>query len=106
MQLATQDIIRIYATPLKLTELPVQDSSLATTVFETVKYLMNTDRQVGIVYSAKVSFTGPEQAVDDIAALANANYAESERGEDLPLPPQLDYLNFRRKTIRRPAPQN
>ena len=83
---------------------PSQEASFADYVFQLVVYLMNYERQVGILFPATVQFTGPEQAVDDLLALANANYCESETGEDLPLPKQLEYLSFKRKTIKRQQP--
>ena len=102
LSLAARDYLRIYKLPLCIGQLPQgTGGSLQSIVFETIKYLMNTDRQIGINYDVTVSFTGPKQAVDDIACLAEANYCESERGEDLPLPRQLDYLNFKRRTLRR-----
>lgn len=99
LKLAALGYIKIYHFPLKFDNVPDKEGDpLWLSIFTVIKFLMENDRQVGIIYNATVDFTGPEQAVDDIAALADANYCESERGEDLPLPHQLDYLNFKRGT--------
>ena len=104
LKLASAGLVRIYKLPLEIDNekfRPSQEASFTDYVFQLVVYLMNYDRQVGILFPAKVQFTGPEQAVDDLLALASANYCESETGEDLPLPKQLEYLSFKRKSIRR-----
>ncbi|MBR0457837.1 MAG: hypothetical protein IJJ26_01235 [Victivallales bacterium] len=108
LHLASLNYLRIYQIPLQIQHIPVDqaDRSLKSAVFETIRFLINNERQLGILFDVTVSFTGPEQAVDDIAALANANYCETERGEDLPLPRRLAYLNFKRKTLKKPQPQN
>lgn len=102
LKLVALNIIQIYKLPFDLGRFDVDEyKTLRETIYNAVVYLMNNDRQLGIVYSTTVTFTGPEQAVNDIALLAEANYCETERGEDLPLPKKLDYLSFRRKTIQR-----
>ena len=104
LKLASAGLIRIYKLPLEINSQvfhPSKEASFTDYVFQLVVYLMNADRQVGILFPATVQFTGPEQAVDDLLVLANANYCESETGEDLPLPKQLEYLSFKRKSIRR-----
>ncbi len=108
LHLASLNYLRIYQIPLQISHIPIDQSahSLKSAVFETIRFLMNNERQLGILFDVTVSFTGPEQAVDDIVALANANYCETERGEDLPLPRRLAYLNFKRKTLKKPQPQN
>ena len=102
LKLASAGLVRIYKLPLEIERdkfHPSQEASFADYVFQLVVYLMNYERQVGILFPANVQFTGPEQAVDDLLVLANANYCESETGEDLPLPKQLEYLSFKRKTL-------
>ena len=104
LKLASAGLVRIYKLPLEIERgkfLPSQEASFADYVFQLVVYLMNYGRQVGILFPATVQFTGPTQAVEDLLTLANANYCESETGEDLPLPKQLEYLSFKRKTITR-----
>lgn len=102
VKLVSMNIIQVYKLPFDLGCFDVDEyKTLRETVYNAVVYLMNNDRQLGIVYNTTVTFIGPEQAVDDIALLADANYCETERGEDLPLPRKLDYLSFRRNTIKR-----
>lgn len=105
IKLANLGLLRIYSDTLNIDTIPKDATTdFKETLFNDIIFLIRNDRQLGIVYDATVTFTGPEQAINDIAALANANYCESERGLDLPLPRQLDYLNFRRRTIQsRPA---
>ena len=108
LKLASAGLVRIYKLPLEIERdkfHPSQEASFADYVFQLVVYLMNYERQVGILFPANVQFTGPEQAVDDLLVLANANYCESETGEDLPLPKQLEYLSFKRKTLTRKREQ-
>ncbi len=104
LRLTSLNLIRLYKIPLA-TDQAIAVVANSTTfqdyVFNLIVFLMNNNRQLGIVFETKVAFTGPEQAVDDIAALADSNYGESETGEDLPLPKQLEYLNLRRNTLTR-----
>ncbi|MBO4344553.1 MAG: hypothetical protein J5833_02280 [Victivallales bacterium] len=104
LRLTSLNYVRLYKIPLETeqaTAAVAKSTSFQDYVFNLIVFLMNNNRQLGIVFESKVSFTGPEQAVDDIAALAESNYGESETGEDLPLPKQLEYLNLRRKTFSR-----
>lgn len=104
LRLASMNWVRLYTIPLKTdgaANIMANSSTFQNFVFNLVVYLMNKDRQLGIIFDATVTFSGPEQAVDDIEALADGNYGESETGEDLPLPKQLEYLNVRRKTLVR-----
>ena len=104
LRLTSLNYVRLYRIPLdtdQATAAVAKCASFQDYVFNLIVFLMNNNRQLGIVFDAKVAFTGPEQAVDDIAALANSNYGESETGEDLPLPKQLEYLNLRRNTLSR-----
>lgn len=98
VRLASMNIVKIYRTPLDLDNIPQMNDNetLQAYTFRVIVHMMNNDRQLGIIYNTTVIFSGPEQAVNDIAVLAAANYCETETGEDLPLPKQLDYLNFKR----------
>lgn len=99
--LASKKLITLYCVPVETEDVPFDETvSFKQNVYNAVEYLMRNDRRLGIAFDATVSFTGPEQAVDDIAVLAEANYGESEQGVDLPLPHRLDYLNFKRKVVK------
>ncbi|MBR6372348.1 MAG: HPr family phosphocarrier protein [Victivallales bacterium] len=100
-KLASEGIVKLYKVPVEIEDVPLDDmASLCQNVYNAVEYLMKNDRRMGISFDASITFTGPEQAVDDIAVLAEADYGESEQGVDLPLPHRLDYLNFKRRIAK------
>ncbi len=99
--MASQGLLKLYRVPVETDDVPFDaQASLRQNVYNAIEYLMKNDRRLGIAFDATVTFTGPEQAVDDIAVLADADYGESELGVDLPLPHRLDYLNFKRKVVQ------
>jgi hypothetical protein len=60
-------------------------------IAEEIKRLMAAGK-IDIKLPINVTFKGDRRALRDIETLAKANYGEDEKGNNIDLPPELEYL--------------
>ncbi len=92
--LANRNVIRVLVYPLDVE--PLIKAAAAPTLLElmqTVIASLHAQRALSIIFSTKVKFRGDVRILNDIRVLAENGYGENEHGDNIPLPPELAYLN-------------
>lgn len=94
--LAGQGAVRLLRYPLPvaplLTKLAKSDKSLFALTLDVISTL-HTHRYLSILLEVKADFRGDIRVLRDLGILAEHSYGENEFGTNIPLPPELDYLN-------------
>jgi hypothetical protein len=72
-------------------EKSVRPGEITTFVSKEIKRLM-TEGKIDIRIDVYATFTGDQRALKDIETLARAQYGEDEKGNNIELPPEIDYL--------------
>jgi hypothetical protein len=69
----------------------VRPEEIITLVAKEIKRLMNAGK-IDIRIDVYATFTGDQRALKDIENLARAQYGEDKKGNNIELPPEIDYL--------------
>jgi len=69
----------------------VRQEEVTTYVSKEIKRLMSAGK-IDIRIDVSATFTGDQRALKDIETLARAHYGEDEKGNNIELPPEIDYL--------------
>jgi hypothetical protein len=72
-------------------EKSVRPEDVTIFVSKEIKRLM-TAGKIDIRIDVYATFTGDQRALKDIETLARAHYGEDEKGNNIELPPEIDYL--------------
>jgi hypothetical protein len=72
-------------------EKSVRIEEVTTCVAKEIKRLMAAGK-IDIRIDVYATFTGDQRALKDIETLARAHYGEDEKGNNIELPPEIDYL--------------
>ena len=69
----------------------VTPEEIVTFVSKEIKRLMSAGK-IDIRIDVYARFTGDQRALKDIETLARAQYGEDKKGNNIELPPEIDYL--------------
>jgi len=92
LKLAEQGKVILYEQPLQL---PEQLDASNATILEQITDLIAQILAIGkidIITNMQVTFTGDKRVLQDVKLLAESGYGEDNYGNNISLPPQLDYL--------------
>jgi len=91
--MAGRGLIQVLAYPLSVENIIKTSASQSMTeLLQSVIAHLLAQRQINILYPIKVKFSGDVRVLEDIRILAENSYGENERGANIPLPEELQYL--------------
>ena len=90
-RLSTYEVLSMDDLTCEIEEDPIKPQEIKPFVAKEIKRLMAAGK-IDVKFDIKVTFTGDRRAIKDIEALARVNYGEDEKGNNIELPPEIDYL--------------
>ena len=69
--------------------------SLVKNLYNTSYWILlnkKSTKKIDIRLDVKATFTGDQRVLKDIEALARSNYGEDDKGNNIELPPEIEYL--------------
>jgi hypothetical protein len=96
MQIASTGLLKLYASAMPIEE---ELNSFSGSFYDALRAIITAFQRIRVLdvnYDVSLPFHGDRRVLEDIEILAKNGYGETDRGVNIPLPKELDYLRHSR----------